>query len=287
MAQIPVGKSLAYAVAFLFGQFGEVVRLSWAALLLAGAVGYFAADMMLSAMIAALETRDPASAAALVGALFLGLLAIIACFLLYAIPSALLTRAALGLPVPQGAVQLTIDREVWRLFGAYLLYIAILVGVMLAASIIAGVLAGIVAVAAGAATGIALATMLVFTAVLVVGVRLGFFLTPVVIAEEKLSLLRAWRLSEGHLLRLVPIWLVAGAPVILLQLATNAMLPAAGLAATEDELISAQLVQLRATLALLLPLTVAGIAAYFVSLGLFAGAWSFAYRALVPVRAGG
>ncbi len=127
-----------------------------------------------------------------------------------------LMRHALGQKQTTTFVHFSLGVPVWRMVGAYLL--AILVLVFLATVLaVAGTAAGYAAFqrlqpAAAIAAVVLIASILRCIVVYCFG-RFFFFLPAVVVAEERIGLGRSWSLSGGNFWRMAVVWLLIAVPV--------------------------------------------------------------------------
>ncbi|HEY0281901.1 MAG TPA: hypothetical protein VGC27_04680, partial [Rhizomicrobium sp.] len=127
-----------------------------------------------------------------------------------------LMQHALGLKKSTTFIYFSLGAPVWRMLGAILLAVVILV----ALGIVGGVL-----VALGAQFGmpliphpysiVALVALCFVVACFLVyaAVRLFFFLPAVVVAENRIGIGRAWSLGGGNFWRIVFVWLLIAVPV--------------------------------------------------------------------------
>jgi len=185
---LPIGPTVRFAYQFAFGQLGTIIGLIWAPMVVI-AVLRFLPHGIGGADVSPGQNPGAAGAEALRNLIF-GL----ASLLLYAAVNVSVVRQALGLRKGGAVFHFALGRPEFRVFGASLLVGLILVAVT-AASVIVIVTAAVAVpgiagqVAAGAATLAALCAMLF------VLVRLTFLYVPVIVAEEKVGLARAWCLT--------------------------------------------------------------------------------------------
>ena len=220
MTKIPVGATIVQAYRFAFGNFVRILAVVWAAWLVVAVLGFvmMRTTMTFSTAMAVRDFHAVGNMLALLIPFYL-----VALLLMFVQISGI-ARLALGrLPTPL-YFYFSLDRGVWRLIGKSLLAIVI----MIAAYVILVVTGIVVAAAArllGGGTGVLMA--LVAAIALIVGilayfygaVRLTFFLTPVVLAEEQSGLKRAWALGRGNFWRAFAVLLAIFLPVVVLEFA--------------------------------------------------------------------
>jgi hypothetical protein len=221
MGKIPVGATIAYAYRFAFGSFVKILGVMWLtwALMMVPA---FLIMRQMTAFMSAAAAQDPG---ALLGAMPLFLALYILIILMLFVQIAGLTRLALGLPMPSPYYYFSLGKPVWRLVGACLLVALIAFVAAIVVGIVIGILGAITAIATGggvsAASGlVVIAITLIVYGVMIYGmVRLGFLLNPVVIAEERIGLKRAWQLGKGNFWRSFVVVLAIFLPLVVLELA--------------------------------------------------------------------
>jgi len=310
MNKIPVGRTIAFAYSFTFGQIGTVIGLIWLPLLLFFVGDFFAMNYYAQGVQAWSADSDPSA----FGKPFLALMAfyIVAMFVIAVIGVAI-TRQAMGLRKGNALVHFTLGAAELNLFlsflASYLVVMAITIGLLLALLLFGGV-AGVALSAAGAsltktaATQISLglgaaAGFAMIGALIYVSARLVFLLAPVTVAEDKIDLIRAWSLTKGNFWRIFLVGLATVVPIMLV--ATGAELAILGpqnlmpdLQVTTDT--AAQMRRMAAETRALtenLPIVLGlGLLLAPFTYGLLFSAPAFAYRALVaapplaPVDAG-
>ena len=316
MTKIPTGDIIARSYGFAFGNFFGNLGIVWLPLLLAMTGLYFFIVPYIHAIallfqnlpqkgdanglppdfVAAMQSLSRYAAIVIVGGLFLRAVTMLG-----------VTQEALGTRKGWPFVYFAIGKDVWRLFGAYFIFyvlmqIAVFV-IVFVVVILAAIVAGVVAVATGGhlahnpttgtliGLGIFAAMIVLYGAIFWFLLRLGFLLTPVVVAEKKIDIARIWNLSKGNVWRMflvcvavfLPIFLVYFA--ILLVTVLHAVIPVfaplSHNASPKD--IGAHLEiffnVMRGAWFIVLP-ALAIFATLFY--GMAAGAMVFTYRALVP-----
>ncbi len=224
MTKIPVGATIAHAYRFAFGSFVKIFAVVWMTWVIATALGFLMMRPMLQ-LLAPGATPDPVA----IGHSFIMIVPFyLLVLVLLMVQFAGLTRLALGLPMPSSYFYFSLGKPVWRLMGAFLLILLIFAGCGAGAGIVIGLLGATAALVARAgevmATEIlglvASVTALVVYCALIYGmVRLTFLLNPVVIAEERIGLKRAWQLGKGNFWRAFVVLLALFLPLMALELA--------------------------------------------------------------------
>lgn len=292
MAKIPVGKTVAYAYSFAFGNILNILGVAWFPFLLIGVGGYFLLMPYITAVQQFLTTQDMGSLGTSLLLLPLFVLLVIVCMSMVTVE---VVREALGLDPGRKFFYFSLDKPVWRLIGGYLLAILVLIGLGIAGAIVLGILAfigGMVdATIAGLVSGIGGAVLV--CALLLIGVRLVFLLPAVVVAENHVSLKRGWHLTYGNFWRIVGVVLAIVIPIALVQSAIQwAVFGPEFMATTimpsdEPAEVAAKLkvlqTQLQGALLIMVPIW---IVVQIINLGLSAGAGAFAYRSLTGTEGG-
>jgi hypothetical protein len=306
MTKIPVGKTITYAYGFTFGNFTNLLGVMWLPLVVMF-VPSFLLSMYYNEQLVA-DAENPLAAFQLFP-LMLPIYAIM--YLVLATIYAAVTRAALGLGGEPRYVYFALDKSIWRLAGAYVILTVILIGVYMALIFAAALIGTIIGIAVGVSGGAgaegevpAIAGLLIFFFVLVIlgavlylYLRLGFFLTPVVVVEEKIDFRRAWYLSDGNFWQMFGVTLGIVAPFFVVYLiyfylffgfdlfTAGIPLPGEDPEAIRQRGLEAQIAfneRANATWYISLPFGML-LAVVFYALGPAASA--FAYRVLVPASA--
>lgn len=226
MRKVPVFATVARAYGFTFGQFGTIVGLIWLPTALLVGLQYYVLVRYLNGFLAAQSEGNlyelTRASGLRYGAMIVGLV-------LQAILVTPVMRQALGLRSGAAFVRFEVGPTVLRVFGAMaaltlvlivIEYITIIPGVILMAVIVAaaksmGAVQGVPAlkIAGFVILGIflVLACGLVFLAV-----RLSFVVVPATVAERRIDLIRAWRLTGGNFWRIGTILIATFLPLMLL-----------------------------------------------------------------------
>jgi hypothetical protein len=298
MAKIPVGKTIGYAYGFTFGNFLTLLGLGWLALFILAAGQYLIMAPYITAFINVLRPRDAASFAA---AAPLVLIYYIAMFALFAMINVAFLRQALGMNAGRALYYFSLGRPVWRALGAYalifLIYVAVIVGFALATTIF-GIGAALIAggtASRGAAVVVGLISivlmLVMLCAIVFILLRFGFLLTTIVVAEERISLGRSWRLTGGNVWRMFAILLTVYLPlffvyfVVLIYFVGINFVPPNHPGVTPEEL-AAWDQQMMSSILSSRVLPAFHFLFSIIFLGLTSAASAFAYRALVPPAEG-
>lgn len=296
--KIPVGATIARAYGFAFGNIVNNLGAIWIPAAILYALAYLFHAQYMSATLN-LMTHDPLLM--LTGMRFL-LVAFVVSFVLLTAQIAALTKEALGLRTGNPFLQFPFGAAMWRLIGAWLLYFLVMI-VIYVGAILAGIAGGAIVAIAGAqmgATGKLITGLVVLAYVIVVlcgffyiAIRLSFLLGPVTVAEQRVSLIRAWQLGRGNFWRMFAIFLSFFIPLLVLEFAFlyatygNAFLPP--LHATPDEMAAFMHHQQEVSRQVMLMsekfwyiIYPAGLLFGLIFYGLISGAGVFAYKALVP-----
>jgi len=224
MKKIPVFETIAHAYGFAIGNFLRVLGIVWAPLAVLIAVGLMVTPGFIGNHM---PVNDPDEVARqslrLVPAIFLLSLFI------RAMIGVGVTELALGKRGGVPVVYFSLAAPVWRLFGAWLLFLLVMILIyigLIILTIVVGIVGGIAVKAAALSQGmneVAVALLLAFCAVLFVGAllyvmaRLTFLIPPVVVNEGKIDLARGWELTKGSFWRILWIGIAIFIPLIVVQ----------------------------------------------------------------------
>jgi len=292
MGKIPVGKTIAYAYSFAFGNIFNILGVAWFPYLLIGVGGYFLLMPYIAAVQQFMTSQDMSSLGTSFLLLPVFVLLAVVCISMVTVE---VMKEALGMDPGRKFFHFSLDKPVWRLIGAYLLLILIMIGLGIAGAIVLGILAFIAGTAdAGLAVAVSsIGGVVLVLAMILVAVRLVFLLPAVVVAENHISLKRGYHLTYGNFWRIVGIVLAIVIPIALVQSAIQMAVFGPDLMATsimpndspEDMAAKLQMLQteLKSGLFILVPLW---LIVSIINLGLTAGAGAFAYKALTGGSAG-
>lgn len=221
MNRIPVGATIAHGYRFAFGSSLKILQAAWIALLLQAVLSFLMMQRM-SGLMASLMARDP-SAAGQFGPLLLIYPFII---ILFFVQVTAVTELALNPEKPGGRFNFPIGKPTWRMVGAFLLAsLAIAAAILI--FVIAAIALGFILKMAGPSKGAAAIAVLMVSLAFLVGYcgliyvvcRFYFLLAPVTMAEERIALARAWKLTKGNFWRIFLVVLAIFIPVIVAEYA--------------------------------------------------------------------
>jgi hypothetical protein len=283
MTKIPVGKTIAYAYGFTFGNFLTVLGLSWAPLAVMAVIAFFALPAYFNGMAAIVTTGDPSAFFGAAGLMFVLFVASFAGFIMIYVAIA---RQALGLRTGPAFFYFSLDAAFWRLLLAYLVTMVIAFALVIALSIVVGIAAVVFAPL------VVLVPIIAVVGMVYGGLRLMFLLPPIAVAEGRKVISRSWALGKGNFWRMFAVILGIVIPLALVQVIVQASLfsslaivpPPEGAGPAE---IAAFMTQMMAQISGLLPLLVPlAIVFYAATIALIVSASAFAYRSLVPAPEG-
>lgn len=281
MNTIPVWKTIRFAYAFAFGHIGAIIGLIWLPTLLMGVLQFLP-----YAIGTPSPGQEPSEAAT---ASFINLLCFAGGLVLSAMNAVSVTRFALGAHQGTPGFYFSLGRTEWRVLGANLAC-AFIVGALVLAYISLFLFAYTWVPAMGAAleAGVLVYGVLGACALVYVGLRLAFLVTPVTVAEEVFDLPRVWTLAGANVWRILAVFVAVSAPLFLLQVGATIAIGGPKLLVPLPDGQKAMEVALNARMALLyarMPdlIGLSLILAPF-NFGLTLGAAAAAYRALVPRR---
>jgi hypothetical protein len=240
--KIPVFATVARTYRFAFGNIVNNLGAIWipTALAVAGAYylmpGYF--DALVEAMTSTFDPESSSDRAAAAKAAQANLEALaslapyvaailIGSFVFNSAVSAALTKEALGLRKGFAFLSFPFGPAFWRLLGAFALLTLVFIGLYICffvATVALAFGAGMIAkTSQSVGTGsivaliVPLGILTIFGALIYVAVRMSFVLTPVVVAERRISLGRGWSLTKGNFWRIVIIVMAILVPILIVD----------------------------------------------------------------------
>jgi hypothetical protein len=296
MDKIPVGATIAHAYRFAFGKFFALLSIVWlpfAVLIPAG--------LLMSRQAALLSGAMAGRNLSGMGSTLLVIVPFYIVMLLLLLMQILgMTEQALGRRKGSPYFYFNIGRPLWLLAATVLLFLLVSAGLVVAA-FAGGALLGLLTNLLGQ-SGRAIAIFLLFVGMLAIylaliyaWVRMAFLMTPVVVAEDRIGLGRAWALGKGNFWRMFLILLAVLMPVFVIQITFmftflwQGMPPAAPAAASPAQLQAARAAAeaWNAAMAarmyhywfITFPFFLVFSILFY---GLVSGAQAFAYRSLIP-----
>jgi len=213
MNKVPVGRTIAAAYQFTFGQLGTIIGLIWLPLVVLAVLNFLPEI--------AGNTGDAGDNTLVAGTREAGNLAIsLLTLLLQSVIYVAVTRQALGLRQGAARIHFALGQPEFRLFGALFLVDMMLVGLLLLVIFTvyaAGALAEAERMGPAADAVASLAGILGALAAIYVIIRLGSLVTPTTVVENRIDLRRSWTITRGNVLRIIVIFLAVLAPVMILE----------------------------------------------------------------------
>jgi hypothetical protein len=268
--RLPVLAVIRESYAFTFGHLGAIIGLIWLPMVIATVGDFFVTQHYGRQVSQAMAAGNPGAAGP---AVLIQLGFFLVRLLLYAVMYVPVAQLALGQRQGGVVAHFAFGAREWRMFRALLgLTVLFFISVMALTVLAAG---------AGAVTPQSLlsevAGLLFLFGIVYVGLRMGFLVPAIVVAEEGPALTRAWIVSAGNFWRLFAVLLGALGPLLLLLGLVLLMLIYGSLDTSKPPTMEA----VSAAASANLPLTMG--AQFLVApllIGLFAGASVFSWRAL-------
>ena len=283
MTKIPVGKTIAYAYGFTFGNFLTVLGLSWVSLAIVAVGAYLTLPSYVSGMAAMTTAGDVGAGASGVGLMFLFMLILLVGYVMSFVAVA---RQALGLRTGPAFFYFSLDAAFWRLLLAYLLTMLIAFGLALGVAIMAGIAAVVFTPL------LVVVPPITLIAIVYIMVRVTFLQPPIAVAEEHGVIRRSWELGKGNFWRMFAVLLGIVIPLMIVQFIIQITLfSSLAIAPPPEDASPAELAafmtqmatEMVAVLPLLVPIAIVFYAAF---IALIVSASAFAYRSLVPAPEG-
>jgi hypothetical protein len=287
MQKIPVGQTIAFAYHFLFARIGTIIGIAWLPAVLSSAVSYMTSTYAANHRVE-FEAGDPQAT----GAYFLiSIFALVVTVFMASVVAVGITRQVLGQGSSGVVLYFAAGRTEWRMLAAnvrYLLAIFAMIAFATTITVIAFLLSGIPLdapdrIVPSAATILAgLISWVVFLYALVTILRVGFLLSPSIVAEEKGGLRRSYELTKGNFWRALAIMLALGLPFLVLVLGGEAAVLRAALGPEFARMNPTEFFQRagQAMEAKLLPWTIFTTVVFILGSGLIYSGAAFAYRAV-------
>lgn len=226
MHKIPVFETVAHAYGFATGRFLRILGIVWAPLAVSIAVGLMAMPGFMGNHIP-IDDVDAIQRNAMRITPFVWVFSLI----IRAMIGVGVTELALGKRGGAAFVYFSLAAPVWRLIGAWLLFILAMLFIyigLIVFTVLVGIAGGFAVKALALAKGteivatgalVLFCALLFFGALIYVMARLAFLIPPVVVNENKIDLARGWELTRGSFWRIFCIGLAIFVPLIVVQIA--------------------------------------------------------------------
>ncbi len=283
MNTFPAGKTIVDAYRFTFGHLGTIIGLVWLPMVLATLLNFLPA--------VGGNYGEPASIPLTAGNGTIESVAIsLLTQLIYSIIYVAVTRQALGLRQGPAMVHFALGLQEFRVFGAIILFVlagfaAVLIYMMVLIPVAA--LAGMQGGSAVAAVAGGLIAFGGGMAIIYVMMRLGFFLVPVTVIENRVDLARGWALARGNFWRIILVLLAVVMPLLIVEASAILVLMGREIAAAmpplgaSEESLQGHMMMLKDVILHHMP-GILGITLILVpfNFGLGVSASAFAYRSI-------
>jgi hypothetical protein len=209
--KIPVFGTVSRTFGFLIGDFGTILRLSWAPMLIAAGLNYYYGPQV---MDAAMNAKDnPGLAAEVMG---INMLISIAGFLANVmVLTALLRVVIYGDRKPGLVVYFWFGTAEFRLVLVYVLLLVAAIAAMIAVGLAFGLLAGLTALVPAASLLLVAASVALVMAMIWATLRL-MLIPAVIVAEKNLGVERSWELMAGNAIRMFLVLVLTYVPFMIL-----------------------------------------------------------------------
>ena len=203
-----------FSYKFFVRRFWSVVRLLALPIVAAGLVLYVCMSLYLSELLQFLGAPNPRVASFALGILAAGIFLSLFC---YAIAVVAITNLALGKVEPGAWFHFRAERQVWRVYAAYMRFLLLLSLVFISVYLFSAYVAPLLPVARNSMRWAL--TILSVLAVYCLTARVGFLIAPVVAAGEGPVLRRAWQQSASDFWRNCGLIILLIVPGLLVQVA--------------------------------------------------------------------
>jgi len=276
MIKIPVAETIRFAYNFAFGQIGAIIGLVWLPLIII-AILQFLPYALGTAYSAASGNSAEAAGATLINLAFST-----TALVLYSMNFVSVTRQALGLRQGAASVHFSLAWPEWRMFVGI-----VICGLILTAALGLYLMLGsllfsqsgnpVMEIGAGVYAIAGFCALVWFT------LRLIFVLAPLIVAEERVDIVRAFLLMHGNVWRVLAISLAVTVPLFIVQCVAVGFIAGPSFFAPLPADTAAALAERFRDLDNHMPALI-GLALLLTpfNLGLTLGASSFAFRTLVP-----
>lgn len=226
MNKIAVLATVGESYRFTFANYVRLLAILWFPFVLIFAGMAVVAGPVMDAMRKAAQGPNLSAAMGMLGEIFL--FEFVALFVVV-VASLGVTRLALGRPVRWPFFYFSLDRTLWRLLLADLVAGLIMFGILMAVSIVSGIVLVAMLISSGAsaqdpaaAQHLALmqqlvVTPIVYLAMAVIYIRVGYLLPGIVSDEAGLGISRNWALTKGNFWRLLGLLVLIVLPMVILS----------------------------------------------------------------------
>lgn len=218
MAKIPVFGTVSRAYGFLLGEFGTIVRLSWAPLLIAGAVSYYYGGQVFDASLQA-EKNPQAMLELMPLNLLIGLVSFVTGVM---VTVALLRIVLYGDRKPGLFVYLWLGMAELRLMLVYVLLVIAFFAAAIGVGLVIALLGAIAAAVPVFSVVLGIGMIALFFAIIWVVLKLSL-VAPAIVAERSLGVERSWELMRGNALRMFFILIFTFIPVVIVSVIAVAL----------------------------------------------------------------
>ncbi len=203
-----------FSYKFLVRKFSSVVRVLVLPIAAAGLVLYICMSLYLSELLQFLGAPNPRVASFALGILAAGIFLSLFC---YATAVVAISNLALGKADRRAWFHFRVERQVWRVYAAYMRLLLLLSLVFISVYLFSAYVAPLLPVARNSMRWTL--TILSVMAVYCLTARVGFLIAPVVAASEGPILRRAWHQSAGDFWRNGGLIILLIVPGLLVQVA--------------------------------------------------------------------
>ncbi|HEX3809443.1 MAG TPA: hypothetical protein VHW02_07050 [Rhizomicrobium sp.] len=215
MHKIPMSETVSGAYNFAFKNFLSILGIAWFPYVLVGAL-LTAGVIEMMPSVADINSDALMGAVAILNLIALGAVAIVLIIVASAMVNVGVMRQALGLHTGQVFIYFSLGAAVWRMIGALLLAVIAIYALIIACVLVIVLVctAGVHVLGEGLAYTIGtIGGIAAFVFCIYVMVRLTYFIAPVVVAEERIGLGRAWELGKGNFWRIIGLLIAVTLPV--------------------------------------------------------------------------
>jgi hypothetical protein len=216
MTKIPVLDTIGAGYRFTFTHLGAIIGLIWLPMIMATVIGFFVLQRFFTALADAFASNN----FALVGPAMLGLISFVFVgLLLLAMMSVPVMELAMGSRKSGALAHFAFGAAEWRLFRAGLGVAGFLFALLLIVSMASAAILGV-----GTVNASLISLVIFYVCLIFFGLRFGFLLPAVAVAEEGPVLPRSWVLGAGNFWRILGVFVALILPVRLAMILAQAAL---------------------------------------------------------------